>query len=129
MSIAKKLIAAIMFMMYLFAFSKAAFGSEDNDSLIRSKPILTNKPVVIQSIMDLKHKCLQLGETELLVIEVLVDKRGFVSEYKIPGCDDKKFQKELKNEVEHMVFVPAFSIAGVPVPYVYKLELELAANL
>ena len=128
MSIVKKILTAVMFIMYLLALSQATFGNNSSDSLVRSKPVLISVDRV-KSIYEIKHKCLMPGETEDLQIEILVDKRGFVSEYKIPDCLDTDFQKALEDNVKHLVFVPAFSVAGVPIPYVYKLQLELTANL
>lgn len=123
MKTVKTLLSVIMFIVYLFAFSKAAFGSDGSDSLIKSKARLIN-PQLIELVVNIPHKC-KSNEVLLEVnFEVVVDKMGSVIEYKLPHCGDRDFQSALIDRIKHLRFIPAISVANVPVPSVVTIKID-----
>ena len=95
----RKILTTLMFIVYLLALSMAAFGNERTDSLVRSKARLTN-PELLETLSLIPHNCPTGKLKEQLVIEVLVDSKGKVTDYKIPACPDRRYEKRLINRLE-----------------------------
>ena len=111
-----------MFIMYLFALSKAAFG-EGGTAGGGIPPRLTN-PEKLQHMATLPHRCKLSREVHQHKILVLVSREGFVTDYRYDHCQDHVFEKALNQAVKKLSFIPAISEEGLPIPATVEVSYE-----
>ena len=111
-----------MFLMYLFALTKAAFGSEEKEIMTRAAR-LTN-PEILEQINKIPHACENHSNSGEIVVEVSVGRNGLVKDIRLPQCPDHDYVRLLRAGLMKLSFIPAISNMGVAVPSTVKIAIS-----